>query len=1070
MQRIHAYAASFGDDFACEPIREATDEGSIVLDPFVGTGTTTLTGPSSRDHRLWGSNQLFRPPLLGVGRRGEPVEAAVRALRVVLDPPVLDQHLRLHQAVELLNGQELVAQPAVERLHLWVLPRHAKLDVAAARTAEPARGSSNSLARLGRTRTSNCPSGGLAKGVRSPFMLPAPMNCGTRSKRRVTRRRTRRTRRTRREPRGPAPGRDGVGRESCTALPSSRMSSLADSAADPRSRVSPLALNAGEVVDDIPVRISYEIIKLFSEGLYQSPHKAVEELVANAYDAGAAHAWVFTARDEYLEDSLWVIDDGSGMDSHGFEVLWHVADPHKSIEPGTGVEGRVAIGQFGIGKLAAYVLAERLTHISKRDSRYLLTSMDFTRVSEHHQWESPGPIQVQLRELTEEGAMELLHEIADRDDEQACWSRLFGRTADTSWTAAALSEFKPLMDDFQVGTLGWVLRTGLPILSNFDIILNGVMLESPKVGLDPLATFSFGGEDEEVEKLKKAGISIEATADSVKIDGIPGVISGSATVYASPLEGGKSDRYSRSYGIFVKVRRRIINLEDETFGLPAQNHAAWNRTVISVEADGLREFLQSSREGVRETRETRVLQKYLHEKFLRCRRTYEAYLDKQLVGDEIHRLVAEGPSRFMTDPLIDAVRRGVIDQASQMFYLRRPAEGEATDLEAWIAGFETAAADEPISDIALAEAGRYAPVASYEPTTRVLHMNREHPFIAHLIQQSRGATPWKLFGASELLLEAIVRAIGVPNQEIEQLLRSRDRILRILLKDEPAVIGDVLGLLAVAGTDKTAMERATGAAFETLGFDYEKRGGGRGGTDGVLEAKLGVLPESGKRTSFKLVFDSKTSGGAVPNEKVRFDALHRFQNVEKADFAFTIADAFQGEGAVDSALNIEAENERVTVLTTSDLERLLRLHASFGVPLSTMRELFAGPYRGSAERDDGDPTGHFNRQDVLQWLDWLEIELDSAENRVPVRQLLEQLEAQKVDPFDPPRISRVRLLGSEFMNTSPHRLKAVLAGIQAVIGETYLLVDDDRVYLHQTVDEILNRYDESVESELQSSP
>ena len=816
--------------------------------------------------------------------------------------------------------------------------------------------------------------------------------------------------------------------------------------------------------------MSYEIIKLFSEGLYQSPHKAVEELVANSYDAGAEHAWVFTARDEYPGDSLWVIDDGSGMDSHGFEVLWHVADPHKAIDSGTGVEGRVAIGQFGIGKLAAYVLAERLTHISKRDGRYLLTSMDFTRVSERHQWENPEEIKVQLRELTEEQAMELLREIADRDDEQVCCSRLFGPTAHTSWTAAAMSEFKPLMNDFQVGTLSWVLRTGLPILSNFHIVLNGLSLASPKVHLEPLNTFPFGGNDKEVKKLKKEGTSIEATADGVTIEGIPGVISGSATVYASPLEGGKSDRYSRSYGIFVKVRQRIVNLEDETFGLPAQNHAAWNRSIISVEADGLSEFLQSSREGVRETRETRALQQYLHEKFLRCRRTYEAYLDQQLVGDEIHRLVAEGPSRFMTDPLIDAVRRGVTDQASQMFYMRRPAEGEATDVAAWVAEFEAAAADEPISDIILAEAGRYAPVASYEPTTRVLHVNREHPFVDHLIQQSRGATPWKLFATSELLLEAIVRAIGIPNQEVEQLLRFRDRILRILLKDVPAVIGDLLGLLAVAGTDKTAMERATGAGFEALGFDYEKRGGSSGGTDGVLEANLGVPPESGKRTSFKLVFDAKTSSGAVPNEKVRFDALHRFQKIEKADFAFTIADTFQGEHEVDSALNIEAEDERVTVLTTSDLERLLRLHASFGIPLSTMRELFSGPYRGSAPRGRDDPKGHYRRQDVLQWLDWLESDVESAENRVPVRQLLEELEAQKVDPFDPPRISRVRLPGSEFINFSPDRLKAVLKGIQAVIGETYLLVDDDRVYLHQTVEEILNRYDESVESGLQSSP
>ena len=403
------------------------------------------------------------------------------------------------------------------------------------------------------------------------------------------------------------------------------MEEAATTTVDSKSRITPLALISGEIVENIPVRMSYEIIRLFSEGLYQSPHKAVEELVANAYDAGATNAWVFTAREEYPEDSLWVIDDGSGMDSQGFEVLWHVADPHKAIDPTTGVDGRVAIGQFGIGKLAAYVLAERLTHLSKRDGRYLLTSMDFTRVSERHQWQDQEDIEVPLRELTEDDAMGLVREIADRDDEQICWSRLFGPNASASWTAAALSEFKPLMDDFQDGTLRWVLRTGLPILTNFHIVMNGSTLESPKIELDSLETFTFGGTDEEAEKLQKEALSIGTTPDGVTIEGIPGVIRGSADVYESALEGGKSDRYSRSYGIFVKVRNRIVNLEDDTFGLPAQNHAAWNRTVITVEADGLSRFLQSSREGVRETRETRTLQRYLHEKFLKCRRAYEAF-------------------------------------------------------------------------------------------------------------------------------------------------------------------------------------------------------------------------------------------------------------------------------------------------------------------------------------------------------------------------------------------------------------------------------------------------------------
>jgi hypothetical protein len=39
---------------------------------------------------------------------------------------------------------------------------------------------------------------------------------------------------------------------------------------------------AGSETDKIDVRLSYRIVRLFSEGLYASPNKAIEELVANS--------------------------------------------------------------------------------------------------------------------------------------------------------------------------------------------------------------------------------------------------------------------------------------------------------------------------------------------------------------------------------------------------------------------------------------------------------------------------------------------------------------------------------------------------------------------------------------------------------------------------------------------------------------------------------------------------------------------------------------------------------------------------------------------------------------------
>ena len=77
----------------------------------------------------------------------------------------------------------------------------------------------------------------------------------------------------------------------------------------------------GTAIEQIPVSINYDIIRLFSEGLYRSPHKAVEELVSNSYDANARRVSVLLPEagdgTETL-DPLWVIDMVTGwiwMDS-----------------------------------------------------------------------------------------------------------------------------------------------------------------------------------------------------------------------------------------------------------------------------------------------------------------------------------------------------------------------------------------------------------------------------------------------------------------------------------------------------------------------------------------------------------------------------------------------------------------------------------------------------------------------------------------------------------------------------------------------------------------------------------
>ena len=76
----------------------------------------------------------------------------------------------------------------------------------------------------------------------------------------------------------------------------------------------PTFVTIGTPTDTIDVRLSYRIVELFSEGLYASPNKAIEELVANSFDAGGQRVHVILSANLHDQNAtIVVIDDGEGM-------------------------------------------------------------------------------------------------------------------------------------------------------------------------------------------------------------------------------------------------------------------------------------------------------------------------------------------------------------------------------------------------------------------------------------------------------------------------------------------------------------------------------------------------------------------------------------------------------------------------------------------------------------------------------------------------------------------------------------------------------------------------------------
>ena len=132
---------------------------------------------------------------------------------------------------------------------------------------------------------------------------------------------------------------------------------------------------------ELPVVLSHEIVGLLSEQMYGSPLKAIEEMVVNSYDADAEDCRITVPTHEDEQPYVAVYDNGCGMDEAGLRDLWYIGRSNKRQQQIALSRSRTQIGKFGIGKLAAYALANRSTYISKAGTKILAVTVDFTKFS-----------------------------------------------------------------------------------------------------------------------------------------------------------------------------------------------------------------------------------------------------------------------------------------------------------------------------------------------------------------------------------------------------------------------------------------------------------------------------------------------------------------------------------------------------------------------------------------------------------------------------------------------------------------------------------------------------------------
>ena len=754
---------------------------------------------------------------------------------------------------------------------------------------------------------------------------------------------------------------------------------------------------AGSKTDQIDVRISHRIIQLFSEGLYSSPNKAIEELVSNSFDAGAENVHILLSPD--LRDSdatIVVIDDGEGMNNEGLKKHWIIGESSRRNDVSS--SRRKPIGKFGIGKLSTYVLASKLTHISKSGETYYAATMDYSKLVGSAENTSKGvfdeqTIEIPLRTLTEQQSRETVQRwvVGEREGHQAL--RLFGDAASESWTVAIMSGLKDMGKKVKIGRLKWVLRTAMPQRSDFRLFLDGEPITPPEMD-NPLAKLVLGKDVVQMPTPCPEGMiereDTEESEDSVHRHGIYhdellGRITGYIEIFKDELDTGKP-KFEQSSGFFVYVRGRRVNVDDPGFGIERNllRHGTFSRFRMVAHIDSLDEALRSSRESFQQGDLYGAVQNFLRAGFNLARNRLVEHDKEQTPAARISARVSSAPGSMTREPL-RSLAHMIAENKAAPFYLRFPShlspEKQAEFRET------LKQTDNLLRSTELSVLDSRDGLAVFDIYQGTLLINSSHPFVAafqeYFIDPKKNL-PLEMFAMSEILMEAHLYLMGMDESVIRDTIGRRDELLRQFVRSSAhRTVGMIALALTDARDDENKLEEEMRAAFEAMGFANVIRIGGKGEPDGTAEAHLAAT-EDGKIQRYKVGLEAK-SGSTVSAKRLGISGIGRHMEKHKCDHHLVIGNGFATSTGKDSASVKEIKTYRedtvrkgsektITLMHIDDLARLIRIVSTKRVGgLSRLRTLF---------------RSCITPEESKEWVDGLESE---TPQNWPYREILETI-------------------------------------------------------------------------------
>lgn len=779
-------------------------------------------------------------------------------------------------------------------------------------------------------------------------------------------------------------------------------------------------LEVGTPVRDIDINVDHAIVKHFSEHLYSSPNKAIEELVSNGFDALATRCYVYVPGD-HIENRVVVWDNGVSMGVEQIEAMWQIARSPKEALGGDRIasaEGRqrAVIGKFGIGKLASYSVGERISHICRTSGGgYFAVSVDYrsftpaeetvpdggtdnfdesqndqiarrktddTYVGGQENSSDDVPPQASVRRLTPSEAEEAVRAVLPAGD-----------AADfmldqEHWTLAIIDDLrgnKPLYP----ARLSWILGNGMPLRPDFRVWVEDIEVH-PKLASNASTIWAL---DEKAicETLKttwleaKSGgqVSGEINFAPEPLDptgyeanepnaGEPAVVfphigrvTATVRLFEDSLPSQKNE--GRSHGFFLMVRGRLVNSDDDKLFLHDPSFATFYRSQFIIQANGIDAEVLADREGLRRdtemTRELQVFQTAL----------YRAARKAVTRNDEVKASTAKPESR------LPVRSRELFRDPMAALFSRSDEKPTSIDL------------DEPRID--RKTLGESAPLSRLEGTTGHLQVNSTHPFYQAVEEQAGGGKKgaavmraFDLFAVAERLTEGFLYGRGIPEDQVGDILEWRDRLFRSLALGYGRNADDaILELRAASVGGSSRFEDAVAEVFKLMGFTAV-RDGASGEKDIVVVAPVGP----GHRV---FIIEAKGSGGTVHNvtAAVASAASHR-DKVEGATHAIIVARDFSGfenkdEPAVLEECRAVKNVSLVTVETIVSLyEALMKYAYSLETVMDALFALESPKQKMDRVSELEKPLHEFNFGDVLTGV-WTGQSGSSMSDRVPIRAL-----------------------------------------------------------------------------------